>query len=418
MIKDFCKRIFIENWQRKGSALLLSIIIWLLVSNSITTAKTLHNIPIKVINIPQGMTIEGIAADGTLDRTITLTISGSKKDIDRITSKDIEILINASGKGSEWIVSLRKTNLISLNPAINIQSAITGISHSQLIMKLSRLVKEQIEVYITRPLGNPPEGYQFIDIWPKVLNYTLSGPEEIINKIKAKGLKLTFNLNDITEKELNAIAQSPQNLTKDEISFPVPESWKQVHIPYLNTSQVSIDSQNANFLRIDFLKNSLIPIDTPLPINVFYPLKSVNTYNPQTLTIQDNAFVKNEKGVFALKLPLFAYNSSTQFVDIVRDHLLLTISPIPDPTTHTLPWSIQFINIHELETRYIQLIEEKGLDRELLSLPGHLREEYLRKRFRSYLYLFQVYVKKNTPLNLNISLNKDKIVITQQSSAS
>lgn len=408
------RSIFIDNWQRKSIAIILSFIIWILVNHSITATKTLHNVPIKVINIPSGMTIEGISSDGTLGKTLSLTITGAKKDLDRINPKDVEVLINASGKGREWIVSVRKNNLISLNPSINLMTAISSISHPQLIIKLSPLATEKIKVFITRPIGTAPEGYRFIDVWPKVLTYTITGPEDIVNKIKSKGLKLTFNLNDITKKELTEIASSPQNLNHDEISFPVPESWKKLHIPYIDDSQIVVDSKNAQYLRIDFLKNVLIPLGQPIPINLYFPLKTLPKLNPQTLSLKANSIVQEKSGIYTLTVPLYAHNVSRQFVDAVRDHLQLTIIASEEKE---LPWSIQFINQPELEEKYISLAISEGLDRDLKSLSADLRDEYLRKRFRSYLYLFQVYISKNMPLNLDVSSEKNQVTITERSSS-
>ncbi len=129
-------RIFIKHWQRKLVALLIAIIVWMVVSQSIITTKTIHAVPIRIINVSANKSIEGLLPNGFLSQRITLNLSGSKEVIDHLEPGDIEVLLDATDKTSPWVVHITKKNLISLNPDIDLIHHITQISHTEFILKL------------------------------------------------------------------------------------------------------------------------------------------------------------------------------------------------------------------------------------------------------------------------------------------
>src|SRR5579872_5753302 len=118
-MKTLLTRFFIDNWQRKLISLLLAIIIWMMVSHSMTVTKVVQNIPVRVVNLPPEKTIEGMQVNGILNKRISLTMSGNKAAMDELTGKDLEALIDASGKSNEWIATITKKNLVSLNPELD-----------------------------------------------------------------------------------------------------------------------------------------------------------------------------------------------------------------------------------------------------------------------------------------------------------
>ena len=70
-MKSLLIKIFLENWPRKLVAMLLALIIWSMVSHSMMTYKTFHNVPVKVLNIPPGKTIEKINDKQILSKKVS-----------------------------------------------------------------------------------------------------------------------------------------------------------------------------------------------------------------------------------------------------------------------------------------------------------------------------------------------------------
>jgi hypothetical protein len=173
-MKSFLIKLFLEHWHRKLVSVLLASIIWFVVNHSMTTTKTIDNIPVRVTNLPPQKTIEGMQVNGILNKRISLTMNGSKNALDELTGKDIEVLIDASGKSDEWIATIDKKNISSLNPDLDPAKMISKVTPIEMIVRQSKLVNEKIPVLVTRPIGEAPKGYQFLDVWPYHLSVTVS----------------------------------------------------------------------------------------------------------------------------------------------------------------------------------------------------------------------------------------------------
>ena len=93
-MKSILQQLFLNNWQRKIASLILAVIIWLIVNQSLVTSRTLSNIPVRIINIPAGKTIVDLQSNGTLTKRISLTVVGNKTLIDELTSNDLEVVID------------------------------------------------------------------------------------------------------------------------------------------------------------------------------------------------------------------------------------------------------------------------------------------------------------------------------------
>jgi hypothetical protein len=250
-MKTLIHQIFINNWHRKLFSLILAMIIWLFVDLSMTSTKIISNIPVRVVNLSPGKTIEGMQVNNVLNKRIALTITGNKNMIDDLAGKDIEAVIDATDKADQWIASISKKNLISQNSELDISKMITRVTPYDMIIKQSPLVTEKIPVRITHPIGEAPKGYQFLDVWPYMLSVTVTGPEKTVKNLKNRGLTLTFNLSDITKADLDNVMIA-QKRSSDEISFFVPASWKKITLPTLSDIPIEIDDPQAKALRMDF----------------------------------------------------------------------------------------------------------------------------------------------------------------------
>lgn len=130
-------RLFIHEWQRKCVAVVIAVFVWLLVNQSIIATKTIPSVPIRLINLPVGKSIEELLPNGFLNKRVTLNLSGSKEVVENLEPGDFEVLLDATDKPEEWIVHITKKNLISLNPEIDLAHHITQVSHPELILKFT-----------------------------------------------------------------------------------------------------------------------------------------------------------------------------------------------------------------------------------------------------------------------------------------
>lgn len=293
-MKTLLQKLFVEHWQRKSISVILAIIIWIMVNQSLITSRTISNIPVRVINIPSGKTIVDLQSNGTLTKRVTLTLLGNKTLLDELSSNDLEVVIDLDNQKStgEWYTTLTRRNLISLNPDINLAKGVSRVSPTNVHIRLTKLVSEKIPVFITQPIGEAPKDYQFLDVWPYQLTLNVSGPEEVVKRLKAKGIRLTFDLSDITKTELDTLRAKQDPRGGEEVTFYVPDSWKRVSIPLLSDTPLEIDDPRAKDLRIDFSRISLIPLKSRIPLSLYFPTEGLKKYNPKVVSIGTSSLIK------------------------------------------------------------------------------------------------------------------------------
>lgn len=408
------KRLFFENWVRKLISFILAIIVWVVVNNSLTTTKTISDVPVRVINLSPGKTIEGMQANGILTERVSLILHGNRFMLDDLGSRDLEVVLNAKDKPNEWVAVIGKKDLLCLNPDINLQKGLSRIAPIERTIRQSKQVKEKIPVIVTEPIGEAPKGYQYLAIFPYHLDLTVIGPEETVKQLKSRGgLTLTFNLNDISAGELD-ILQKTEKHRSDEVSFFVPNSWKKVSLPGLSETEVEIDDPRAKGLRIDFAHQDLLPIDAPISISLFFPATGCNGINPETCKLATNDFVVKRKGVQFISQPLFAQGVSRKFLDLVKDRIQIAITPSPNGGLEHFLWNVQLICPQELEDRFVAKAMAE-LNAELKDLQPSLREDYFRNRFHNYMRKFRLYTSSYKKLRLTISLDENEVLVTPES---
>lgn len=411
-METMIKTIFVNNWQRKVVALIAAIIVWVLVDHSIIDTKNIPNVPIRILNLPQDKTIWGILPNGILQKRITLSLTGSKDVINELEPGDLEVVLDAStASGDEWVVQINKKNLVSLNPDIDLLHNITQVDHSEFVIMLSRLVTAKIPIAILPPVGEPPNGYEFLDIWPLKLTQTISGPEEEVQKLKSRGLDLTFDLSEISLHDLDSIKSSPGNFHDDEIRYLVPNKWKQVLIPFHNNALEDINDPEAQVLRIYFLRKQVLPIESKIPLSVYYPLQTSDTINPNTVQLDAGKYVEMKDGIPIFTIPLYVKDVSRLFLSIIRDSLVLNITAAPQKERQILEWSLGVINAKELEDTYVAfLITHLSNGKSQAPLPKK-REALVRKRFREYLQRLKLYTSPDQKLKIESMIEDGKISI-------
>jgi YbbR domain-containing protein len=402
------RNVFLQNWERKVISLFLAIVIWLVVNHSLTTTKILENVPVRLINIPTGMTVEGLQPNGMLSKKISLTLQGNKTELAEIAPNDIEIVLDAMDKSDEWLATITRKNLLSLNPDVSLSKAIKRVVIQRLPINFTRLVTEKIPVVVTQPIGETPRDYQFLDIWPYRLTMTVSGPEAVIKQLKAKGMNLTFNLNDISRADLES-----QDYKTDEVSFFVPDAWKEISIPSLSDRPFTIDDPQAGDLRIDFVRSDLHPIAKAIPINLFFPPEHSLTLNPETYSLALGGIVQRFHGIHLLRKSLYAKGVSQLFVELVQDMLEISILLSPKNEKKQLDWSVQFLNPRVLEDKYVSILMSDDTTTDNDPSYTKRREEYLRGRFRHYMNHFQLYKSDREKFDLKVQLQDHKITVEE-----
>lgn len=409
-INKLLHRIFLVHWPRKLVALITAVIVWFLVTQTLTITKNFTDIPVKIINLPKGKTIVGLLPNDLLQKRLSLSVTGNKSILEELDPKTLEVIINAEDREESWIAKIDKKSLISLAPNLDLKSHITEVNTNDIFLDVSDLVVDEILVTITKPIGDPPKGYQFLDVWPKYVRQKVSGPAKEVYALKESGIQLTFNLNRISSEELDQLSGMAASSKSDEISFYVPKAWKEIPICFKNNELQPLNDPAAKYLRIVFLKQELISLNIDLPITIFFPVEYSRTINPQTYSLATNELVHKKNGLKLLNLPLYVQDVSRLFLDIVRNNLLFTIIASPKTLQPTLNWTVECIDPKTLEDAFVKSSLEQAKQKEEGYLSS-INEAYLRNRFRHYLRQLQLYLNKDRPLQLEVTLDADTIAM-------
>ncbi len=416
-MKTLLKKYFFENWQRKGFSLFIAIVTWCVINHSLTSNKTISNVPIKVVNLPSNKTVIGMQENGVMEKTVSLTLVGNKTALDRLNPNALEIVVDASDKPDVWVESIAKKHLVALNGDVDLGKGISQISPLNVTFRSIKLVTEKIPIVITQPIGDAPRGYQFLDVWPYHMTLTVKGPEDVVTMLKSKEHRLTFNLNDINKSDLDTIQTRENGAKKEVISFPVPVHWKQIEIPSLSNTPLQIDDPDANQLRIDFVRYDLLPLESTLPVTLFFPHEHLSHLNPITCSLEQSGLLKNENGINILNERLYAKGVSRLFLEVVKDmmQLQIVVSPNADHGNR-LSWSVQFVNPRNLENEYVARLKTEFSDEDSKIFQPVLKEIYWRNRFRSYMSRFELFKEDGSKLDLNVQLDSHAIIIAKADS--
>jgi len=384
-LKDTRESWWRYRWKEKLIAFVSALIIWFFVNQTVVSTKTIPNIPIRIMNIPQDKVISGLLPNGVYQKRVKLTLTGSRQIVENIEPGDLEIVLDATTAPDEWPVELSKRNLISLNPDIDLGRHITEVSQPDLVIHLSHLVSADIPVFIVPPKGSAPQGYGLVDITPNVLHQQMTGPDEEMKDLERSGVALEFDLNRLTKEELDKLPNSG-----GEVVFSVPAGWKKVKVPWLSSGMIPLNSSDAAKLEVLFVKEEPIPLENPIPLVVSYP------YGTTPQPILAGPLVEQKNGLSYLNLPLQIEGTSQTFAKLVAPYLTIVIEG-GGPQDKELLWNVVVLASEDLENRYVDgflshmQIHDWGKSEVVKRLKAH---------FRTYLEALTLKGKDGKPLTL------------------
>ncbi|MEM8629343.1 MAG: hypothetical protein AAGF04_04665 [Chlamydiota bacterium] len=403
----FLRKLLFSNWQRKLLALILAMIIWLVVHHYMSLSATVHNVSVRVKNIPHGKAIEGAQSDGTLREKITLKVTGNKELVSGLSGQDFEVVIDAKNTLGPWKAEIDKTHLLFLDRKTDLRR-IYQINSPSLFLKTVPMITEKVPIFVAKPTGNPPRGYDFVDVLPYNLYLDVTGPESVVKNLKKSGVELALNLDLISRDDLDALYEQ-EDRRGNEVSYSVPDALKAIEIPSLSKYPFCLNNEQAKYLRINFVKKELLQIPHHIPISCFFSHRLANEDSANPYSLRVNNFIGKRNGIYTIKERLFVKGVSTLFTEIIKDMIQIVISITPDGKT--LGWNVQIMNPHQLEDRYVKAKQQSIQKRGPFHKDIHSQEEYLRNRFRKYMNELRLFTANNEKLALRVYLEGREIVI-------
>lgn len=413
-MKQFLRDLFFENIPRKLVAILTAIIIFFFVNQSLTVTKVVNNVSIRLINIPAQKTVDGLLPNGYLTKKIALTLNGKKSSLEEISSTDFEVVIDLTGKKESFTATITEKNLVSLNPQLKITRDIRKVSTRQIFIQLLNLVVDKVPVYLLKPTGEAPKGYQYVDIHPHVVFVDVTGPDELIKKLKGQGLVKVLSLNDISIEDLDGIAAKTSK--NDVLSYNVPLDQCFVYIPTLTPDKKFYFDPSSEKIKIDFLRTQSLMIDAKIPVSFYVPSKHPKEIDVTQISIQESPSVTTLMDIKVLSPKIFAKNVSQPFLETVQSMMQVIVVP-PILLGQRPSWSIEFIGSKDLEEKYVTRMIQESSTRQN-DQPESIRRELYKSRFRNYMNQMVLTLEDGTLLDFSIQFKNSKITLLSKSDAS
>jgi hypothetical protein len=393
---------FFYRWREKLIAIVLASIVWYFVNQTIVVSKTIPNIPVRILNIPQDRVISGILPNGVYQNRVKLTLTGTRQVLENIEPGDLEVVLDANGAPDEWPVEISKKNLVSLNPDFDLNRHIREVSQPDLVIRLSRLTTADVPIYVVPPKGDAPEGYALLDISPRALVQSLTGPKDELQGLEKSGIALEFDLSKITKEELDKLP-----VKEGKVLLPILPAWKKIKVPWMGSGYIPMNSSDSSKMEMVFLKKEAFHLHTYLPLLVAYSIEQDVALNPKTAPLEEKGLVGQKEGISYLNLPLSIVGTDLHFAHLIAPHLAIVIDAEKSNRAE-LPWDLVALASQELEDRYVNELKDNMLS---VEWGESEREERLRQYFRTYLSTMRLVKEGGEPLILDIKRTSEGITV-------
>jgi len=160
------------NWHIKLLSILIAVIIWVYVDSTKEKEKFL-SMPIEVRNIPTNYVISN-----NLTTFIKVVFKGKANNLALLNESNIKAFIDLENNTGPEIRKIIKIDKKSIPPGISIKE----INPRIVQIRLEKIKKKMVNV-ITVVVGEPFDGYNFVDVLVEPEEVEIEGPESILNSI-------------------------------------------------------------------------------------------------------------------------------------------------------------------------------------------------------------------------------------------
>lgn len=196
-----------SNWTAKVFALILAIFLWTYVMGDVNPVinKSIRDVNVRLNNI-ESLDKQGLVLMEPKVATISVTISGQKSDLDRITSANILAEVDLDGYSEGEMKVPVKVSLQNTSYNIKILSS----EPKELLFKFDKVISKEISINV-ETVGEVKDGYILEEINKKPQNLIIKGPRTRVNEVSEARAVV-----DITSRTSSANMSVPVQLLNDK----------------------------------------------------------------------------------------------------------------------------------------------------------------------------------------------------------
>lgn len=182
----------LRNWTLAGLALILSLSLWVFVSEAENPTRTDFFpgvIPVEVVNVPPNLAVSSVS-----ETLVSVRISAPESVFERLSADDFHARVDLSA------ASAREVRVPVIVTTDNRRVEVIEPSPREITVTLEPVTSRTVPVEVDL-VGAPPVGFEVGDVTPATTEVRASGPETLINQLRtacaevnlATGVKVSFS---------------------------------------------------------------------------------------------------------------------------------------------------------------------------------------------------------------------------------
>jgi YbbR domain-containing protein len=205
VIKQWLRGLVTEDWPMKLIALLIALVLWFGVSGQRTMSTSRIRGVHLSFRVPSGAEISNDPV-----QEVEITVTGDKRNIDRINKNDLTVTVDLSNyKPSELVVPLKpETVSVELPNSVKLDE----IQPNKIVLRLEKSEEKLVEV---RPSfeGQLPEGYEIYSTTVVPAKARIRGPESyvsLIDRVPTERINLDGHKEDFVARQISVNPVNPK----------------------------------------------------------------------------------------------------------------------------------------------------------------------------------------------------------------
>lgn len=255
--------------------LLLAFFIWLYVM-SITNdsfEKTFTLIDVKVEGRDSLTEKTNLSIYDISESKISVTVSGPRKDIARLSSSDFSAYIDVSGLNTPG------KQTVPVKVSVPSSVSLTSYSPSGIVLYTDGTVTRNVDIVCKPSSFSMPTSFSFGAIEPELAEVSVTGPETVVSRIAAVRAELDLASQWITS-----------SFVHNAVLTPVDDSGNPVESQFLS---IGAESINVN---IEILTSTVRPIEVSYSPSVDHTKIESVTVSPASVRIEGEASLVSSIG--------------------------------------------------------------------------------------------------------------------------
>ena len=346
-------------------AVVAAIVAWFSVSISLIPQRnrTIVNVPVSINyegSIPQSLGLQRI---GDTEFTVTVYVTGKNATVQKLTADDFiaTVSLNNVNQAKEYTLPIEVTKKTE-----NSDYEINSWSDTEVTLTFDKIVTRQFTLEISTPKLSAAEGYILETPYADVENITVSGPQNVVDRIDRCVMALD---NEAELTDSLSVSGTPTLLDKNGAAvtseyLTVEPETVEVTVPVYKTKRLTLEPQFVNVpkgfplekLEYTLSQNAIMvaaaneivdnqdtvilgPIDfrtvdigKEMVLDVTLPAGFINTENVSTVTITFPSYGLTSKTFTVLRSNFVFENVPTGYEAVLTTTALENVKIVGDST--------------------------------------------------------------------------------------